>query len=264
MTRRARETLEAADIIACEDTRVTRKLLAAHDIATPLVAYHEHNAERVRPRLIEQIKSGQKVALVSDAGTPLISDPGYKLVRAVLDEGLEVTALPGPSAPLTALVVSGLPSDRFFFAGFLPAKAGAKRKALEEVANLHATLIFFESAQRLAAALRLMAEVLGDRPAAVARELTKKFEEVRRAPLSELAAHYEIAGAPKGEIVLVVGPPGEETPAPDSETLDRLLREALARGTVKTAAAEVAARTGLSKRDLYQRALTLRDRGDDR
>ena len=228
-----------------------------------MIAYHEHNAERVRPRLLEHLKSGQKVALVSDAGTPLVSDPGYKLVSAVLEEGLEVTSLPGPSAPLTALVLSGLPSDRFLFAGFLPTKQLAKRQTLEEFAPLKATLIFFESAKRLAATLALMAETLGDRPAAVARELTKRFEEVRRGTLGELAAHYEAAGAPKGEIVLVIGPPVAKKTSMDQEEIDALLLEALSHSPTRSAAGAIAAATGLPRRELYQRALTLKRVADD-
>ncbi|MDX1401979.1 MAG: 16S rRNA (cytidine(1402)-2'-O)-methyltransferase, partial [Kiloniellales bacterium] len=180
LTLRACERLKSVDLIACEDTRVTRKLLTAHNISTQLIAYHEHNAERVRPLIIEKLKSGQKVALVSDAGTPLISDPGYKLVQSVLEEGLEVTALPGPSAPLMALVVSGLPSDRFYFGGFLPVKTQARKKHLESLKGLRATLIFLESAKRLLKTLATLSEVFGARDAAVARELTKRFEEIKR------------------------------------------------------------------------------------
>lgn len=257
ITLRALATLRGADVIACEDTRVTRRLMAAHGIRTPLVSYHEHNAERMRPVLIERLRAGGSVALVSDAGTPLVSDPGYKLVRDVVAEGLHVTTLPGPSAPLAALVLSGLPSDRFLFAGFLPVKQGARRRALAEVKDVRATLLFFESAQRLPAMLADAAEVLGGREAAVARELTKLFEEVRRGPLERLAAHYAEAGPPRGEVVVVIAPPGEDEAASGEEEVDRALRDALARSSVKDAAAEVAGRTGRPRREVYARALEL-------
>ena len=179
--------LGQADLVACEDTRTTRKLMNAHGLAPRLATYHEHNAARVRPGLIARIKAGAAVALVSDAGTPLVSDPGYKLVRAAIDEDLSVTAVPGASAPLAALMVSGLPSDRFLFAGFLPPRTEARRKALAELRAVPATLIVFESARRLAESLADMAATLGPRPAAVARELTKLHEEVRRGALEGLA-----------------------------------------------------------------------------
>jgi 16S rRNA (cytidine1402-2'-O)-methyltransferase len=206
ITLRALDLLGAADVVACEDTRVTAKLMARYGLAAPRIAYHEHNAERMRPHLIERLKSGAVVALVSDAGTPLISDPGYKLVRAALAEAIPVTSLPGPSSTLMGLVLSGLPCDRFLFAGFLPPKSVARRRALSELGGTRATLVFFETAPRLAAALADMAEILGDRQAAVARELTKLFEEVRRGSLGELTAQYRASGAPKGELVIVVAP----------------------------------------------------------
>ena len=259
ITLRALEVLSAASTLVCEDTRVTRKLLRAHGLNRPMTAYHEHNAERLRPRLIERLKSGESVALVSDAGTPLISDPGYKLVRAVIAEGLGVSVLPGPSAPLAALLVSGQPSDRFLYAGFLPVKQAARRKVLTELGGIPATLIFLESPRRLAAALEDMARVLGARPAAVARELTKLFEEVRRGSLTDLAAHYGAAGPPKGEIAIVVGPPDPETPRADD--LDDILAAALERASLRDAAAMVAAETGLPRREVYARALALGGRG---
>ena len=257
ITQRALATLRGADVIACEDTRVTRRLTAAHGIRTPLVSYHEHNAGRMRPVLLERLRAGGSVALVSDAGTPLVSDPGYKLVREAVAEGLPVTTLPGPSAPLAALVLSGLPSDRFLFAGFLPPKPGARRRALAEVREVRATLLFFESAQRLPGMLEDAAGVLGAREAAVARELTKLFEEVRRGPLDRLAAHYAEAGPPKGEVVVVVAPPGEAEETAGDEEVDRALRAALARSSVKDAASEVAGRTGRPRREVYARALDL-------
>jgi len=247
--------LSAADIVACEDTRVTRKLLSAHGLDRSLVPYHDHNAERVRPQLIERMKSGESVALVSDAGTPLISDPGYKLVREAAAESLAVTALPGASAPLAGLVVSGLPSDRFLYAGFLPAKSAARRKVLDQLAAVPATLVFLESARRLAAALSDMAERLGPRPAAVTRELTKLFEEVRRGPVDQLAAHYRGEGPPKGEIVVVVGPP--EPTVTGEAALDAQLAAALETASLRDAVAQVAAATGLPRRQVYARALAL-------
>jgi len=197
------------------------------------------------------------VALVSDAGTPLISDPGYRLVRAALAAGHRVSAAPGPSAVPMALALSGLPTERFFFGGFLPAKSAERRRAIAEAAVVPATLVFFEAPHRLAASLADLAELLGDRPAAVARELTKLYEEVRRASLGELAAHYAAATEVKGEIAIVVGPPGDAA-APTTDMLDEALRQALAGASVKDAAAEVAARFGLRRREVYARALELK------
>jgi 16S rRNA (cytidine1402-2'-O)-methyltransferase len=250
---RALDTLKAADLIAAEDTRVTAKLLAIHGIAKPLIPYNDHNGARQRPGLIARIQSGAAVALVSDAGMPLVSDPGYKLVRAVLAEGLAATAVPGPSAALTALALSGLPSDRFLFAGFLPVKPGPRAQVLEEFKNLSASLILFESAPRLAESLAAIAAVLGPRPAAVARELTKLHEEVRRGSLPELAAHYAEAGAPKGEVTLVIGPPLAEATA--TARIDAALDAALAFMPVKAAAQMIADLTGEARKDVYARAL---------
>ncbi len=259
---RALDVLARADLIACEDTRTSRKLLGAHGIQGALTAYHEHNAARVRPRLMERLKCGAAVALISDAGTPLVSDPGFKLVEAAIAGGVAVTAIPGASAGLTALSVSGLPTDRFFFAGFLPAKAGARRRVLAELAPLRASLVFYESARRLPAALAQMAEVLGPRPAAVARELTKLHEEVRRGALPELAAHNRTAGPPKGEVVVVVGPP-QEGPSPRAaEDLDARLRAALAGASLRDAVATVAAARGLPRKRVYARALELAGESD--
>ncbi len=262
---RALEVLAKADLVACEDTRTTRKLLAAHGIAAKLTAYHEHNAARVRPRLMERLECGEAVALVSDAGTPLISDPGYKLVAAAAEAKVTVTAVPGASAALAALTVSGLPSDRFLFAGFLPNKSGARRRALAELAPIPVSLVIYESARRLPAALADMAEVLGPRPAAVARELTKLHEEVRRGTLPALAEHYGRAGPPKGEVVVVVGPPGPDAAAaPGAEVLDAQLRAAFRRASLRDAVAAVAEATGLPRRQVYARALELMDEaGDD-
>ena len=258
---RARAVLAAVDVIACEDTRVTAKLLALHGFSASLIAYHEHNAQRMRPVLIRRLEEGGTVALVSDAGTPLVSDPGYKLVREAISRGLPVTAVPGPSAPLAALVVSGLPSDRFLFSGFLPPRRSARRQALAELTSLKATLIFLEAKQRLAATLADMAEVLGPRPAAVARELTKLFEEVRRGPLPELARHYADTGPPRGEVTVVVGPPeaSAEDEASRGADLDRRLDEALGEGSLSDAVAKVSAATGLPRRQVYARALALKE-----
>jgi len=258
ITLRALRVLRAADLVACEDTRVSLKLLAHYDIATQRAAYHEHNAESMRPKLIARLEAGARVALISDAGTPLVSDPGFKLVREALARGIAVTVVPGASAPLAALVLSGLPCERFLFAGFLPAKEQARRRALEELRAVPATLVFFESAQRLAASLADMAAVLGDRPAACARELTKLYEEVRRAPLSDLAAHYRDSGPPRGELVVLVGPPEAEEPS--AASLDEALAAALERFSIKDATVAVAGALGLPRRTVYARALALAGR----
>jgi 16S rRNA (cytidine1402-2'-O)-methyltransferase len=265
ITLRALAALRSCDAIVCEDTRVSAKLLARHGIRRPLVAYHEHNAERMRPRILARLRAGESLALISDAGTPLVSDPGYKLLRAVIAEGLPVTTLPGPSAALAALVLSGLPPDRFFFAGFLPPKAAARRQALGELAAVPATLIVFEAPGRLASSLGDMAAVLGPRPAAVARELTKLFEEVRRDDLATLARHYAEAGAPLGEVVVVIGPPGGARlagEAADAAT-DAALRQALGRMSLRDAVDAVAATTGQPRRAVYARALALGKPADE-
>jgi 16S rRNA (cytidine1402-2'-O)-methyltransferase len=258
---RALDVLRRAAIVACEDTRVSAKLLRRHGVATPRTAYHDHNAARAGPALLDRIEAGAAVALVSDAGMPLVSDPGYALVRDAIARGLAVTVVPGPSAPLAALVLSGLPAERFLFAGFLPARTAARRRALDGLKAVPATLIFLEAAPRLAAALGDMGDVLGDRPAAVARELTKLFEEIRRGRLAALAAHYRTAGAPKGEIAVVVGPPAADAPAASDTVLDDALRAALAQMSLKDASATVAAATGLPRRAVYARALALAGRG---
>jgi len=252
ITLRALWVLRGVDRILCEDTRVTGRLLAHFGIKTPLDAYHDHNADRVRPLALAALRRGERLALVSDAGTPLVSDPGFKLVRAALDDGLPVTAAPGPSAALDALVLSGLRPDRFLFAGFLPARSAARRKALAEWRTLPATLIFYEGSSRVAATLDDMAEMLGNRPAAIGRELTKRHEEVRRATLSILAEQYRDQ-APRGEVVIVVGPPEAAQTAPVD--IDRLLDEKLARLSLRDAVTELAVETGLARRDLYDRAL---------
>jgi 16S rRNA (cytidine1402-2'-O)-methyltransferase len=257
ITIRALETLAAADIVAAEDTRVTRILLERYGIRQRPTAYHEHNAEEAGPRLVAALTEGKSVALVSDAGTPLVSDPGYRLVERALEAGAKVVPIPGPSAVLAALTVSGLPSDSFLFAGFLPAKAGQRKGRIEELRTAPATLIFFESPHRLAETLGAMAEVLGEtRRAVVARELTKAFEEIRRDTLGELAAHYREAATPKGEIVISVGPPAAEAAA--VEDLDGLLMALSAEMPASKAAAEAAKMTGLAKPELYRRLIELK------
>jgi 16S rRNA (cytidine1402-2'-O)-methyltransferase len=255
MTLRGLETLAAADLIACEDTRVTRKLTERYGIATRLTPYHDHNAAEARPRLIQRIADGAAVALVSDAGTPLISDPGYKLAREAAAAGHAVTALPGASAVLAALAVAILPTDRFMFEGFLPAKETQRRKRIDELRHIPATLVLFETGPRLAAALADLAAALGPRPATICRELTKLHEEARRGDLATLAAHYAAADEPRGEIVIVIAPPAETADEPAD--LDTLLQRALARVSVKDAVGEVAAVTGRPRREVYHRALEL-------
>jgi 16S rRNA (cytidine1402-2'-O)-methyltransferase len=257
ITLRALDVLHAADLIACEDTRVFAKLASHYGIAAPTVAYSDATQDIHEPRILRALAAGKRVALVSDAGMPLISDPGYRLVRAAVDGGLTVSCAPGASAVPMALAVSGLPTDRFFFGGFLPSKEGDRRRAIASAGAVPATLVFFEAPHRLAASLADLAELLGGRPAAVARELTKLFEEVRRAPLDELARHYAEHPDIRGEIAIVIGPPGEDD-APSADILDEALRKALAGASVKDAAAEVAARYGLKRRDVYARALELR------
>jgi 16S rRNA (cytidine1402-2'-O)-methyltransferase len=264
ITVRALEVLAAADLIACEDTRVTRKLLDHYGIATPLTPYHEHNAAEARPKLLARLADGAAIALVSDAGTPLVSDPGYKLVREARAAATNVTALPGASAVLAALTLSGLPTDRFLFEGFLPAKEGARRARITVLKRVPATLVLFETGPRIAGALADLAAGLGPREAALCRELTKLYEEVRRGDLATLAREAAQGDEPRGEIVVVVAPPDrqDEMTALD---LDALLRAALDRLSVKEAVAEIAAVTGKSRRDVYQRALALtKERGHDR
>ena len=257
VTLRALEVLAAADLIACEDTRVTRKLLDHYGISVPLTPYHDHNAAAARPQLLARLAAGAAIALVSDAGTPLVSDPGFKLVRAAREAGLSVTTLPGASAVLAALTVAGLPTDRFFFEGFLPAKEGQRRSRIAELARIPATLVLFETGPRLAGALADLATGLGPREGAICRELTKLHEEVRRGDLATLARDTAGAAEPRGEIILVVAPPDPQAAAGDAADLDALLRRALERVSVKDAVGEVAAVTGRPRREVYQRALAL-------
>lgn len=257
VTLRALETLSACDVLACEDTRVTRVLLDRYGIRQRLVAYHEHNAGEAGPKLIAALEAGKSVALVSDAGTPLVSDPGFRLVEQAQAAGIRVVPIPGPSAVLAALTASGLPSDAFLFAGFLPVKDGQRKSRLTELLAVPATLIFFESPRRLADTLVGMAEVFGDRRAAIGRELTKTFEEMRTGTLAELAAHYVQAATPKGEIVICVGPPEEKADAP--EDIDRLLLSLAAEMPASKAASEAARMTGQPKQALYRRLMDLKD-----
>ena len=254
---RALETLAAADVIACEDTRVSHRLLERYGIAASLTPYHEHNAAAARPKLIERLKAGGTVALISDAGTPMISDPGYKLVRAAQEESIAVTAIPGASSVMAALNIAGLPTDRFFFEGFLPPKQQARRTRIGDIARIPATLVLFETGPRLGDVLADLADVLGEREAAICRELTKLHEEMRRAPLPELAAHYADGGEIRGEFVVVIAPPDENALAPSAEDVDGLLRRTLSEATLKDAVAIVADATGQPRREIYQRALAL-------
>lgn len=255
MTPRAKEVLAAADVIAVEDSRVTAKLLNHIGVKRPMTPYHDHNAERVRPGLIARM-AGEAVALVSDAGTPLISDPGYKLVREARAAGHGVTTIPGACAGIAALTLAGLPTDRFFFLGFMPSKAKARADVIAELASIRATLVFYESGPRLSAALSALAEGLGDREAGVAREITKAFEECVTGRLSELAARYADA-PPKGEIVIIVGPPEVVEVEADETAVDAALREALDRLPPAKAVGEVAKAFKLDRQTLYARAMAM-------
>jgi 16S rRNA (cytidine1402-2'-O)-methyltransferase len=252
---RALGVLAAADVVACEDTRVSHRLLEHHGIKASLTPYHEHNAAEARPKILARLAAGEIVVLISDAGTPLISDPGYKLAREASAAGHSVTAVPGASSVLTALSVACLPTDRFFFEGFLPPKEVGRQKRIAELARIPATLVLFETGPRIAAALADLARELGNREAAVCRELTKLHEEIRRAPLDSLARDYANGAETRGEFVIVIAPPHEQ--APDTQDIDALLRGALKRASVKDAVSEVASATGVSRRDVYQRALEL-------
>lgn len=257
ITLRAIDTLAQADVIAAEDTRVAAKLLRHLGLVTPLVPYHDHNAQAMRPQLIERLQGGARIALISDAGTPLVSDPGLKLVQAAHNAGVPVTTAPGACAAIAALTLAGLPTDRFCFCGFLPPKSGARQTALAELATIPATLLFYEGPSRLAAMLADASLVLGPREAAVARELTKLHEEVVRGSLAELAARYAAQEPPRGEVVVLIGPPTEHPPA-NEQDVDALLTAALRTHRTKDAATLVAAQTGLPRAQLYERALVLK------
>ena len=255
ITLRALETLAGVDIIACEDTRVTAKLVNRFGIKATLKPYHEHNAALARPVILQHLTQGASIALVSDAGTPLISDPGFKLVREACAAGLPVTTLPGPSSLLAALTLAALPTDRFFYEGFLPSREIARRTRLAELARLDATLVMFESGNRVRDSLRDLAECLGPRDAAICRELTKLHEEVRRGTLPELAAAADTLET-RGEFVLVVGPPQAAIAMPQTD-LDALLRERLKHDSVKDAVAHAVELSGRPRREIYARALEL-------
>lgn len=257
---RAVKTLKSADIVACEDTRVTAKLFSLLGISAPLTPYHEHNADKVRPALMKRLKNGETVALVSDAGTPLVNDPGYRLVQDCIAENVYVTAVPGASAVLTALQLSGLPCHRFLFSGFLPVKSAARKKELKELSTVNSTLIFYEAPQRIEETLDDMLDVLGDRRIAVARELTKRFEETLRASLSQVIANYRKNGVPKGEFVLVVAPPDKEEKIGE-EKLKEILVSALQKMSLKDAVAQTVKMTGLNKKQVYETALALKNDG---
>jgi 16S rRNA (cytidine1402-2'-O)-methyltransferase len=260
ITLRALETLAGVDAIACEDTRVTGKLLHHFRIKTPLFPYHEHNAAEARPKLLARLAQGGSLALVSDAGTPLISDPGYKLVVEARAAGHCVTPIPGACAALAALTAAGLPSDRFFFEGFLPSKDAGRKTRIAALLHVPATLILYETGPRIAAALAALAEGLGAREAAVCRELTKLYEEVRRGDLAALAQHYAQTDPPKGEIVIVIAPPlDDDEKRVDASDIEALLHRALTRVSMKDAVGEVASATGVPRREVYQRALALKD-----
>jgi 16S rRNA (cytidine1402-2'-O)-methyltransferase len=253
---RAMRVLKACDAIVVEDTRVTSRLLSIHGISRPLLTYNDHNAPAIRPKLLARLQAGERLALVSDAGTPLISDPGHRLVRAAIEEGIAVFPVPGPSAAVAALSVAGLPTDRFFFVGFLPSKHGERQTMLRELKAIPATLVFYESPNRIGATLADMAEIFGAREAVVARELTKMHEDIRRGTLAHLAETYG-GDAPKGEITLLVAPPeGEE---PDHSKVDGLLLMTLPHMPVNAAAALVAEATGAPRRAVYTRALALKN-----
>src|SRR6266702_6545553 len=264
ITLRALETLAGVDIIACEDTRVTRRLTERYAIAALLKPYHEHNAALARPKILERLAQGASIALVSDAGTPLISDPGFKLVREVCAAGHQVIALPGPSSVLAALAVAALPTDRFFFDGFLPSRETARRARLAELARIDATLVMFESGNRVQDTLADLADIMGARDAAICREMTKMHEEVRRAPVSELARDADTLET-RGEFVLVIAPPAADAEVMSEGALDDLLRSSLQRDSVKDAVAHAVELSGRPRREVYARALELsRDiRGDD-
>jgi 16S rRNA (cytidine1402-2'-O)-methyltransferase len=263
ITLRALETLAGVDLIACEDTRITRRLTERYAITAQLKPYHEHNAAVARPKILERLAEGASIALVSDAGTPLISDPGFKLVREVCAAGFPVIALPGPSSVLTALSVAALPTDRFFFEGFLPPKATARRARLTELSRIDATLVMFESGNRVQATLSDLAGIMGMRDAAICREMTKLHEDIRRAPVAELARSADTLET-RGEFVLVIGPPsGAQIMAEDE--LDDLLRSSLQHDSVKDAVAHAVELSGRPRREIYARALELAkaaDKGD--
>jgi len=262
VTLRALATLASADYVLCEDTRVTAKLLDRYQISTTLKPYHDHNAAKVRPGILEDLRSGAAIALVSDAGTPLISDPGWKLVRDARSAGLNVTVVPGASAALAAIAMSGLPTDRFMFCGFLPPRSAARRTALAQLVAIPATLLFYETAPRIGATLADLAAVLGERDTVIAREITKLHEEVLSGTPTELAAGIAARGGLKGELCLLVAPPDTAAQPHDPAAIDAALRIALADSPASQAAAAVARRFGLPRQDVYRRAIALQRRDE--
>jgi len=261
VTLRALDVLNGVDLIACEDTRITSRLLQRYGITTPMVAHHEHNATQIRPQLLAALEKGEKVALVSDAGTPLISDPGYRLVREAAEQGHRVIPVPGASATLAALSAAGLPTDRFLFVGFLPEKQGAREKTLQGLAGEQATLVLYEAARRLPAALKDMAAALPGREVVVAREITKRFEEFIRGDIQTVCDHYQRAGPPKGEVVVLLGPPPAEVA--EAADLDAAILAIVDDVGVKHTAAAIAALTGRPRKEVYNRALALtKGKGD--
>jgi len=256
ISRRALDLFASADFIICEDKRVSGKLLSYYEIKTPMISYHDHNSQAVMPKLIDALKAGKTLALITDAGTPLISDPGYKLVNECRNQGIMVTSLPGASAILCALTCAGMATDKFFFSGFLPSKTVARKKEINKLSTVPATLVYFESPKRLLASLKDLREVLGNRNAAVCRELTKLYEEVKKDNLDNLIAHYESLQTPKGEIVLLIEQ-GEEKQLVND--LDSALVDALKKLSVKEAVAAVTYMTGKKRKEVYKRALELSD-----
>ncbi len=257
ITMRALDILKLVDLIVCEDTRVSGNLLTHYGIKKPLISYNDYNASERRPEIFAAINNGKRVALISDAGTPLISDPGYKLVREALEQNIYVTAIPGASSVLTALCLSGLPSNSFYFGGFLPSKSEALRSYIETIANIPSTLIFFESARRLEESLIALHAALSDRQAAIVRELTKLYEESKRGKLSELIENIKQDGAPKGEVVLVIAPPEQEK-AINDETIESQLKILLESHSVKEAAGIIAEQTDRPRKEIYSIALKIK------
>ena len=262
ITLRALETLAGVDAIACEDTRITRRLTERYGMSVQLHQYHEHNAEQARPKILQRLSEGASIALVSDAGTPLISDPGFKLVREVCAAGHDVIALPGPSSVLAALAVAALPTDRFYFEGFLPSKQGARRTRLTELSRIDATLVMFESGNRIVETLRDLALVMGAREASICRELTKLHEDVTRGLVSDLARDADDLET-RGEFVVVIAPPAADAQVMASSDLDDVLRSAMKEVSVKDAVAQAVELSGRPRREVYARALELAKESDD-
>ena len=256
---RAIEAFRDADRILCEDTRVSRKLLKKYNIEAKLSSYHEHNAQRIKPKIIRDLETGARIVLISDAGTPLISDPGYQLVRACIDSKIQISSVPGPTALTTALAVSGLPPDTFYFGGFLPTKKSARRNVFLEKVALKTTLIFYESPNRLTSCLEDAIFCLGNRDATVARELTKLHEDIRRGTLTDLLEFYKKSAPPKGELVLVIGPPCKKANT-DMEALETLLRKLLKNNSLRDTVKIASHALGIPRSIVYERALTLREK----